>query len=324
MEGISEPVDREEMVRAAVSTAAMTNIFTTTVNAALMQAYTETVDTTVGWVRETPVSDFKTNERIQLGKTANLEKHARGGTAEHATREDSLESYKIARYSKQFVVDEQDIIDDRFNALLDMPAQMGAAARRLRPDLVYSILLANPTLNADSTALFHANHGSNTGTDALDAAGIQAGLTVMGKQTQDSVNLNIQPQYLIAPVDLKFDALIALRSADRVISSSSGGTFNPLLNENLELRVDNRLGAAGVTDPATGTAYTGSATNWFLAASPTAAPTIEVGYLNGQQAPMLRSFVLDQGQWGIGWDIKMDIGAKALDFRGLYYSDGTA
>ena len=36
----------------------------------------------------------------------------------------------------------------------------------------------------------------------------------------------------------------------------------------------------------------------------------------------MRSFVLDKGRWGIGWDVKMDVGAKALDFRALYKSDG--
>jgi len=49
----------------------------------------------------------------------------------------------------------------------------------------------------------------------------------------------------------------------------------------------------------------------------------QVGYLRGTgRVPAIRSFVLDKGQWGIGWDIKFDIGAKALDFRGMYFSVG--
>jgi hypothetical protein len=53
------------------------------------------------------------------------------------------------------------------------------------------------------------------------------------------------------------------------------------------------------------------------------AKTIEVGYRRGTgRAPTIRSFVLDKGQWGLGWDINFDIGAKALDYRGMYFDPG--
>ena len=84
---------------------------------------------------------------------------------------------------------------------------------------------------------------------------------------------------------------------------------------NLTLISDSRLDN-GVTDPKSGTVNAGSATTWYMASA--MARTIEVGYIRGSgRAPELRSFVLSQGQWGMGWDIKMDIGAKALDYRGF-------
>jgi hypothetical protein len=50
---------------------------------------------------------------------------------------------------------------------------------------------------------------------------------------------------------------------------------------------------------------------------------VRVGYLSGTgRAPQIRRFVLDKGQWGIGWDIVMDIGVMADDYRGLYKSAG--
>jgi hypothetical protein len=95
------------------------------------------------------------------------------------------------------------------------------------------------------------------------------------------------------------------------------GTANVLQNI-LEMRVDQRISASGVVDPSTGTAYTGSATNWFLAAPPNGR-TIKVAYRQGtNRSPVLRSFVLSQGQWGIGWDINMDIGVAVVDYPGLY------
>lgn len=125
--------------------------------------------------------------------------------------------------------------------------------------------------------------------------------------------------HLLVPFDLEMDARVALKSAERVVASSSGGTLNPLLGENIAIHADNRLGAAGVTNPADGAVLTGSATNWFLMCSPSAAPMIEVGYVRGTgRAPVVRGFQLSQGQFGLGWDVKMDIGAKALAYHGMY------
>lgn len=318
------PHDREEMIRAAVSTPTLANAFTTSVNARLLMSFEEAPDTTQGWVHEEDVADFKQNDRIALGKQAGLQKLPRGDTAKHATFEDNAESYKIARYAKQFVVDEQDIIDENIGIFQKVPAEMGAAARRLRPDLVYAILLANADMR-DSVALFHSSsHGANLITDVLNAAGLKAGAIVMGKQTEDGVNLNLMPRFLVVPQDLMFTARELVRSTQILIAGDTDqerGNINTIADLDLQIRVDNRIGAAGVTDPATGTAHTGSATNWFLASEPMR--TIEVGYLSGSgRRPQMRRFVLDRGQWGIGWDIKMDIGGKSLDWRGLVKSTG--
>jgi len=320
LQGHHPPRDPGELVRAATSTSALSYVFTNAVNAQLLQAYKDMPDSTEGWVREADVENFKEAERARLTKAGSLTRLPRGGTAEHTAVGEAQATYKIARYAKTFQVDEQDIIDDRFDMLLQVPIEMAAAARRLRPDLVYSLLLSNPTM-ADGIALFDSNHGNlgEAGT-ALAAATLQAGIVAMAAQTEDGVGLNLKAAFLIVPPDLLFTAKTLLESAERV---SSEGTFNPLRDENIVLRSDNRLGTSGVTDPASGTTYAGSATNWFLAASPLLAPTIEVGYLRGtNREPQVRGYELNQGRWGLGWDVHLDIGACVLDHRGLYKATG--
>jgi len=78
-----------------------------------------------------------------------------------------------------------------------------------------------------------------------------------------------------------------------------------------------------VTDPRSGSARTGLDTNWFLTSG--ADRGLRVAYRRGTgRQPALRSFTLDRGQWGLGWDINMDIGAAFLDFRTWYKSTGAA
>jgi len=310
--------DRDDMIRSAVSGASMSAIFTTNVAAELLGAYVEADDSTRGWVAEADVPNFLASERAAMGKFGPLKPLAKGSPADHLTTSDSVESSKIARYAGQFVLDEMDIINDRFGALEQVsPQEMGLSAAALRPDLIYSEIHANNSLDADSVALFHAYHG-NLGAVAFGATGLQTAIQNMAKQRIQSRPLNLRPRYLVVPQDLVFTAQILLQSAMRYDAS---GTKNPLADLNLQIVSDDRMGFAGTTHPLTGTAYAGTATKYLLACRPgeNGAKGLVVKYLRGTgRAPAIRSWVRTQGTWGIGWDINHDIGVDADDYRGLY------
>ncbi len=265
MDGNVVPSGRTKLIEAAFSGSTLTNIFTTNVNTVVLATYMETGDTTGGWTSTTDVADFKTNERPRMTKGPDLEKLPPGGTADHVSRSDIGESYKIARYAKQFVIDEQDVINDRFNALMDMPREMGLAAARLRPDLVYAILLANAVL-ADNVTLFHANHGNLDTFSGLADTTLRAAITAIAVQQENGVNLNLRASHLIVPSDLKFTASQLINSSEVRGATGQIGTRNPLQDENLTMVSDSRL-SNGVTDPATGTAHSGSVSTWFLTAA---------------------------------------------------------
>ena len=57
---------------------------------------------------------------------------------------------------------------------------------------------------------------------------------------------------------------------------------------------------------------------------PREGPTILVAYLSGTgRRPVIRSYVLDKGEWGIGWDCKMDVGGAFENFHGMLKSSGS-
>lgn len=323
IDGRDAPLDRNRLVQSALSGSTLTNIFTTSVNARMLVKYMETGDTTVGWTRQVDVPDFKQNERIRLKKGGALKKLPRGATADHVTRQDVGESYKIGRYAGQFAVDEQDFIDDNMGALMDMPDEMGLAARRIVPDLVYAILFANAALDADNVALFHTNHANTDSSAALAADKLKAGITKIRVQTDNGVNLNLMVTHLIVPSTLDWTGRELLNSTQIVIAGDTDtlrGNANTLNGLGIQLVSESRLDN-GVTDPATGTAYSGDTNDWFLAAA--GGHTIEVGFLQGTgRVPQVRTYTLDKGQWGIGWDVNHNVGAKALDYRSLYRGQG--
>ncbi len=331
------PLAEDEIVRAAVSGGAAANIFTDSVNATVNAAYEEESDTT-DWADVGDVKDFKTQTAINYAANSSLRKLGRGGTAQDADVEDGAETYKIARFARKLTIDDQDIIDDNFDILVATPREMGRASARLRPDLVYAILLDNPAMadtgdvfnaTAITTAGGHMNYASS-GSDvvggALSAAALQAAFTYMRKQYRvagkEKVPLNIVPEYLVVPPDLQFTAEILLQSAERIIAASSYGTYNPMKGR-LQLRVEQRIGALGFRDPDSGSTMTGTVTNYFLFSRP--GLHLKVAYRRGtNRSPVIRGYVLDKGQYGLGWDVAMDIGAKFTDFRGAFMAKGAS
>ncbi len=319
--------DPEEAVRAAMSGTSLDSVFTTNVYAELIAGWAETPDSTT-WCQEEDVPNFLAQEDITLNAQATPDRHPPGATAKHATAEDTAETYQIYRFSKQFVADQQHFLNDRLGALMQMPRELGEAARRVRPDLVYAILHANAAM-ADTGALFNntaettAGGHANLTTAVLGSVGLKAAITAMRKHRIEKKVLNISPRYLLIPVDLEFTAgelLASIRVNHTGDTDAAFPDINLLSRLGITAVVDDRLGAAGCTDPVTGTARTGSATNWFLAGE---RRTIKVAYLRGtNRQPALRSFQLDRGQWGMGWDVKLDIGAKAIDYRALHSSTG--
>ena len=333
-------LDPMDAIRTAVSGAAFSFVFGTSVYARIVDGWNEIADST-GWCASEPdIPNFLQQEDITLQARSQLDRLPSGGTANDATMSDKRETYKLGRYAKKFTVDEQDFISDRLGAILRMPFEMGQAARRLRPDLVYSVLLENPNLVADSGALFNATAvtttggHANLGTGALSTTNLATAITAMVQQRIGNVVLNVRPRYLIVPGALQFNAAtiltgIALAKTHATKADPDFVPINPVSNQMLqmlqgqpiELVVDDRIGTAGVYDPRTKATRAGSDTNWFLSAG--GDRTIRVGTRRGTGGmPVMRQYNLDRGQWGVGWDINYDVCVIVADFPGLYKSTG--
>lgn len=329
LDDVTLPMGRDGLLEAycgqvrSFSTSALSAIFTTNVNSMMLAAYEVAPDsTTGGWVRESDVSDFKTNERARMVNGGALDKLPRGGSANHATFSDVVESYKIARYAKKFEIDDQDIIDDSFGETKGfVPADLGVAARQLRPDLVYAILMANAAL-ADSIALFHASHGNLQTSSALAVGTLSSARAKMRLQTENGRNLNLSGRFVIVPPTVGDTARVLVK--DRTLITGSDiliPSQNANADANLQVVEEARL-ENGLIDPRDGSSISGSNSTWFLSAL-ASAHTIEIGYRRGTgRVPQVRPYMLTEGRWGVGWDVSMDIGGKALGHRGMVKSTG--
>ena len=159
----------------------------------------------------------------------------------------------------------------------------------------------------DGIALFNSKHGNVASTgEALSVKAIAKAVTAMRRQKgiQGTATLNITPKYLIVPPELEMVAYQLMNSTADVAGINSG-VFNPYKGRFTV------IADAEITDPDA----------WYLVADATQHDTIETTFLNGVEAPRLETrqgFDVD----GIEYKVALDVGVRALDFRGLYKNAG--
>ena len=124
----------------------------------------------------------------------------------------------------------------------------------------------------------------------------------------------IRDRYIIVPVGYGFLMSQILETAQIDVDGIGSHTANALY------QYRNRL---QVIEEGTLNALAGSnAVPWFVAGDPTYARSIQVDYLNGQETPTIRRMEV-AGQLGYVWDIWLDWGITAVDFRGIAKNPGT-
>ncbi|WLR98624.1 prohead protease/major capsid protein fusion protein [Shinella sumterensis] len=288
------------------------------VNTTLRAGYEAAGQTFRPLVREGSVSDFKLVNRAQLGEGPAFDKVNEAGEYKRGTVAEGKESYKIATFGKVIAITRQVIINDDMNAFGRIPQLMGGAAAQLESDLVWYQILSNPVMG-DGTALFHANHKNLPTAAAFGVDALGVARATMAKQVglDGKTVLNIRPQFLVVPVGLETKAEQELKSLFYADSSNKVATASMRALEIIsEARLDN-----GIDNKAVGAAVSGSATAWYLAASPAQVDTVEISYLEGQRGVYIET---RQGFDVDGLEIKarLDVGAKTLDHRGLLKNAG--
>ncbi len=301
-------LSRDEVAtRSLHSTSDFPEILSAVTNKTLRQAYETYPRTFMLFCRQVLATDFKAMNRVQLGEAPQLLEVGESGEFKRGTLGESKESYKVKTYGRVVAITRQVLINDDLDAFTRIPAMYGNSIAQLESDVVWGIITANPAM-ADGNALFHTTHKNLAGTGAaLDVASVGAARAAMALQTglDKKTVLNIRPAFLIVPaaLELKAEQLVAqnLVPADSAkVVPQSIRTLSPISEP--------RLDAA-------------SATSWYLAASPNQIDTIEYAYLEGQQGAYIETrngFDVD----GVEIKCRLDFGAKAIDWRGLYKNPG--
>ncbi len=299
---------RDEVVRLSMmSTSDFAIVLENNARKQLLAKYQLAAPTYRTWTKASTAVDFKTMRRIRLGETPAFLEVPEGAEIKLGSMEESRESYAIATYGRGVSFTRQMLINDDLGAFNDLISQFGAQAARLENKTVYAILYANAAMS-DGIALFYATH-YNVGTGVIGNTALDAMFTAMASQKglDGASILNLVPRFLIVPKAKETTARMALTPITGNVKASDQNYFSG----RLDIVADAELDTNG-----SGT------TKWYGAADPAIAPGIEYAHLQGGEGPQFIRKDNEGAILGMQFYAFLDFGAKAIDWRPLYYSTG--
>lgn len=272
------------------------------------------------------VPDFQTRHWARIGGYADLATVEEQGTYPTLTSPADQEiAYAIAKRGGLDDVTMEMLTYERGSQKVrEIPRAMArSAARTLFKFVMDLITTGNPTMDYDSTTLYHSDH-ANTGTTALSLNGVDVTQRAMRDQTAYGESAEIlgprnKIKFLIVPNELEM-------RARRIVDPSNSYFINMVDDTSAA-----GSGATGI-DPQ---AFKGKgigvfvydqltdANDWWAMADPAEVNTLVMGFWRGQQEPEL--FVQDNPTVGsvftadkISYKVRQVYGGEPVDHRGMY------
>ncbi|MEL7090251.1 MAG: ClpP-like prohead protease/major capsid protein fusion protein [Pseudomonadota bacterium] len=294
----------------AHSTSDFAQILSNVQSKAVLLGWDEAEETFQLWTQRGTLVDYKPAKRVGLGLIEALPEVIEGANYTYATVGDRGEDIVLADYGKILRITRQAIINDDLSLLGTVPRRMGRAAKRTIGNLAYGVLINNPTMS-DGIALFHADHGNLAATGGLPAVPtLDAARTAMRLQKDAGHALNIKPHNFLVPAKYELDADVLINSTVDP-RDQKGHARNPVAGM-----------AAVIADARLDAAADGTALNaWYMTGNPAMHDTVEVAYLDGNDAPYLE----EQNGWtsdGVEMKVRITAGVSPTDYRAMYKNPG--
>lgn len=283
-------------IKASFSTVNLPGILSNAINKRIKAGWDYAEDSWRKIADITSVSDYKQFATYVLNSKGDYEEVANGGTIPTGELAETGYTNQLKRYGLMFSIDEMDIINDDMGAINQRAFQFGRKAS-LKLNKVFWQLF-----QADTDFFKSANNNVITGAGALSAESLAKLVKAFRKQTDVNGDiLGYEPRILLVPAALEVEAQKLYDDAEVRDTTASKqyltgnpwrGKFNPVAS-----------------------AYLTSDDDYYLLADPTIAATMQVAFLNGQQAPVVESNPTNFDTFGISYRGKFSFGVAFMDAK---------
>jgi hypothetical protein len=305
--------DIRGILKAAFSSADISGILSNVANKSMLASFLAVEQSWRQIADIGSVSDFKTHTRYRLIGDDQYELVRPGGEIAHGTLGEDSTSIKADTYAKMFGINRTDLINDDLGILQQVPRKLGRGAGTKLNELFWTIFLANSSFFTGGNKNYISGSTTNLTLDSL----AKADETLRDQTDHEGNPLGISGQILLVPNALRIAALALINSME--VRDTTANTKAPISNPfagQLNVVTSAYLGNA---------TYTGASTKaWYLLANPLDLATIEVAFLNGQQAPTIESADADFNRLGIQMRGYHDFGVALQEHRAGVKSKGEA
>ena len=283
-------------IKASFSTVNLPGILSNAINKRIKAGWDYAEDSWRKIADITSVSDYKQFSTYVLNSKGDYEEVANGGTIPTGELAETGYSNQLKRYGLMFSIDEMDSINDDLNAINQRAFQFGRKAS-LKLNKVFWTLF-----QADTDFFKAANNNIVASAGALSADSLAKLVKAFRKQTDVNGDiLGYEPRILLVPAALEVEAQKLYDDAEirDTTASKQYLTGNPW---------------RGKFTPVA-SAYLTSDDDYYLLADPTIAATMQVAFLNGQQAPVVESNPTNFDTFGISYRGKFSFGVAFMDTK---------
>ncbi len=307
------PASRDDMIRAAFSTADLAGMLGNTANKLLLDAYQAVPSVARTIARPLSANNFKQHTGYRLTGDSAFKLLPPSGEIKHGTLGEASYPYKVDTYARMFGITRNDIINDDLGAMQSVPQTLGRGAAVALEAAFWTLVLAN---TGNFFGVGHLNYISG-GTSPLDITSLGAAVTKMRQAVDaDGVPVLVVPKYLVIPPELETTA-DALYTSTNIVATGATDLVtpagNPHANKYQPLVVPHLSNAN----------YSGySATAWYLFGDPSDVAAFGVAYLNGVESPTVESDDAPFNTLGMQFRGYLDFGVCQIDYRGGVMSAG--
>ena len=307
-------------LEAAFSTTSLPGLLTNIANKMLLEGYNYVDDSWRRVCKIASVNNFQQHSRHRMIGEFKFEKVGEGGELKHGKLSEQKYTQKASTYGIMFGLSREMIVNDDLTALTDLPRNVGLGAGEAITDMVWQLLLSNPTQD-DGKTFFHKddkNYQDGAGT-TLNVDGLTLAEIAFMEQTKPNGRpLGLPATILLVPTSLKVVAEMLMKAT----------TLNETTPENVpKVNTNPHTGKYEVvsTSYLSNAGFKNSSSKaWYLFADPNRLPALEVAFLGGQDRPTVERADANFENLGIMFRGYLDFGVKEQDHRGALKMKGEA
>lgn len=311
----------------AMTTADFPLLFGDVLDRQLLASYREAPATYRSYCRISQVPDFRNVSRFAIdGADGVLDTVAEKAEYPETDLDESRDQYQVAKRGRRIPISWESIVNDDMNALRDIPARLGRAARRSEEKFATELFAATagPSTNIYTTA--RDNLLTTADGAALSIATLQIAFQKLAEKTDPGGEpILTDAVHLVVPPALEVTAMNILNGLQLEVTEQ-GGTTNQTLHavnwmrNRLTLHVNRYL-------PIVSSGGGVGNTSWYLFGNPTdSRPALEMGFLRGHQEPEIwikRANAMRAGGGDV-MPLEGDFDTDAIQYRVRHVFGGTA